>query len=520
MVVHLLRLRLDSIANRVRFGLRPAFQAVVTVLVVLVASILVASLVSLLRSSAPAETAAILTDGGALLLVAFAVFPFAATRPAWTDPRRLAGYGLSIDTAASGLALGGLIGLPTLGVVVLAIGYVRAWGDGAGVAWSAVLSAVLAGATAFLLGLVAATLNAQLTGRRSRQLLIVGGSVVALFLVPLVIDLVRLAMNSGDAPSGLSHGLAWTPFGAAAALPGNVASARTGHVVLGLLVSVATPALLWWAWRSLVRQALTRPQRLAVVHEREGLGWFDLTTATPAGAVAGRSLTYWARDSRYRWSLVVLPFLPLLVVPLGIAGIPWAPLALIPVPLMCLVLGFLPHNDVAYDNTALWMHVASNTTGLADRMGRLAPPLVIGLPVAAVGSIVAAWLHGDPSAFAPEFGVCVALLLSGLGLSSILSAALPYAAVRPGDDPFQQPQTTGGVAGVAQSILFGGALALSVPAGILGIRAVVGGESGLGQAALWVGIGTGVVVLVVGVLIGSRVFSRRAPELLAFALRS
>jgi ABC-2 type transport system permease protein len=33
-------------------------------------------------------------------------------------------------------------------------------------------------------------------------------------------------------------------------------------------------------------------------------------------------------------------------------------------------------------------------------------------------------------------------------------------------------------------------------------------------------VATGLIVLLVGLLIGARIFSRRAPELLAFALRS
>ena len=54
-------------------------------------------------------------------------------------------------------------------------------------------------------------------------------------------------------------------------------------------------------------------------------------------------------------------------------------------PIVCLFLGWTVHNDVAYDNTAFWLHVASDVDGRADRLGRLAPPLAIGLPVAVIG---------------------------------------------------------------------------------------------------------------------------------------
>lgn len=521
MAAQLLRLRLQSIANLMRFGLRTAASTVITILVVVVASIVVSQLASQLRVDPIGEVQALVVGGGALLLVAFLVAPFASTRQAWTAPEALYGYGFGADRVAVGLAIAGAVGLPALSLVILGIGYVRSWGEGPGIAWLAVGAAVLAGITAWLLALVASTLNGMLTARRSRELLVTGVVVVGILVILLVVDLARVLVPGRFHGSGAAAGiLAWTPFGAALALPGHALEGDTGRVVADLVISLVTIAALWLVWRTLVARALSRPEAPARASERTGLGWFDLTTASPAGAVAGRSLTYWARDARYRWSLVILPFLPLLVVPLGIAGIDWATLALVPVPVMCLLLGFIPHNDVAYDNTALWIHISSNTRGLADRLGRLAPPLVIGLPLAVVGSLVAVWLHGDFAAFAPELGVCLSLLLTGLGLASIISAALPYAAVRPGDDPFQQPQSSSSNAGWSQTLMFAGAILFSVPAGWLGVLATVGGRPELGGAAFWTGLGVGVVVLVGGLLIGARVFSTRAPELLAFALRS
>lgn len=521
MVAQLLRLRLLGIANRVRFGLRPAFWTVVILLVVLVVSTAVAALTSQLRFDALGEVQALVVGGGSLLLVAFFVAPFAASTPAWSDPRRLFGYGVGVDQASVGLALAGAVGLPALALVILATGYVRSWSEGPGVAGLAVVAAVLAGVTALLLALVASTLNSVITTRRSRDLLVAGGVLVGILLVPLVIDLVRVMLPGGYRGSGFATAaLGWTPLGAALALPGYAAEGSTGRVVAGFVIALVSIGLLWWAWRTLVGRALHQPLAPAIDDDRVALGWFDFTRGTPAGAVAARSLTYWARDARYRWSLVILPFLPLLVVPLGIAGVNWSLLALVPVPLMCLLLGFLPHNDVAYDNTALWLHIATDTRGLPDRFGRLAPPLVIGIPLSIIGSLVAVWLHGDFSAFGAELGVCVSLLLTGLGLSSVLSAALPYAAVRPGDDPFQQPQQTGTAPAWSQSIMFGGAVLLSVPTGWLAVQAAVQGRMDLTLAAFVTGLVTGVVVLVAGLLIGSRIFSRRAPELLAFALRN
>lgn len=521
MVAELLRLRLHSLANDVRTGPRRWAGSVAAALLVLVASLAVALLVSGLRGADLADVSALVVGGGSLLLLGFAVVPFAVVRPAWSDPRRLATLGVPERQAALGLALGGAVGLPALALVVISTGYVRAWGAGWGVALLAVVAAVLAGVTALLLALVTSTLDAVvLTTRTARRFLIAGAVALALLLVPLVVDAVRTVLP-GDQGSGVLAGaLAWTPFGAALALPGHAAEGDAARVVVDLVIALVGIALLWWAWRLLVARAFLDGPEPDVSEEPSGLGWFEFVRATPTGAVAARSLTYWLRDARYRVSLAIIPFLPLLVLPLGVAGVSWHWLALVPVPVMCLLLGFLPHNDVAYDSTALWLHVVADTSGLADRVGRLVPALLLGAPIVVLGSVVATWVHGDWAVLGSELGVSASLLLCGLGLSSVVSAALPYAAVRPHDDPFQQPQSTGSSAGWAQTAMIGGALLLTLPTAWPAARQVLGLDPDGATTALWTGLGTGVVVLVLGVLVGARVFARRAPELLAFTMRT
>ncbi|WP_314103311.1 ABC transporter permease [uncultured Frigoribacterium sp.] len=521
MVAELLRLRLQTIANTVRHEPRRLLVTVVSILLVLGASLAVSALAGSLRDDPLSDVRALVVGAGSLVVVAYSVLPFARVRPPWSDPRRLAVLGVPEGSAAVGLALGGAVGLPVLALVAVAPGYVRSWGEGQGIASLAVLAVVLAGATAYLASLVAATINSVvLTTRRARQFLVAGGVVVAVLLVPLVIDLVRATLPGGRTSGVVADVLAWTPFGAALALPGHAAVGETGRVVADLVVAVVTLVALWLAWRALVARAFVDQPEPDVADDAAGLGWFEFVRASPTGAVAGRSLTYWMRDARYRMSLVIIPILPLLVVPLGIAGISWHWLALVPVPLMCLILGFLPHNDVAYDSTALWLHVAAGTRGLADRVGRLAPPLLIGVPLVVLGSLVATWLFGDRGALLPEIGVSAGLLLSGLGLSSIVSAAMPYAAVRPHDDPFQQPQAHGSASVTAQVTMIAGAVLATSPSLWFAGRYLLRGQQDADMWSFVTGLAAGVVVLVVGVAIGSRTFTRRAPELLAFTLRS
>src|SRR3546814_2871047 len=133
---------------------------------------------------------------------------------------------------------------------------------------------------------------------------------------------------------------------------------------------------------------------------------------------------------------------------------------------MALFFGWMPHNDVAYDSTAVWMHLASGVRGVADRVGRLVPIILIGVPVLAVAVSVATAIHGRWAVLPALVGVCASLFLSGLGLSSIASAAAPYAVSHPGDSPFQQPQRTGAGGAISQALVLVGALVLDRQRGV------------------------------------------------------
>jgi ABC-2 type transport system permease protein len=190
--------------------------------------------------------------------------------------------------------------------------------------------------------------------------------------------------------------------------------------------------------------------------------------------------------------------------------------ALVPVPFAALFLGWLPHDDLAYDSTAVWMHIASGVRGVSDRVGRLVPVLLVGVPLLAVAIPVATTLHGRWAVLPALTGVCAALFLSGLGLSSISSVVAPYAVSRPGESPFQQPQRTSSVGAVAQGAVMLGALVLSAPVLWCGWLALQG-DTDAAEMALWGGLAIGLGVLLVGITIGAIAFERRGGRLMEFA---
>jgi hypothetical protein len=168
---------------------------------------------------------------------------------------------------------------------------------------------------------------------------------------------------------------------------------------------------------------------------------------------------YWFGDRRYVVNGIIIPFAALVTaVPLLVAGVPPELVALVPVPFAALLLGWLPHDDLAYDSTAVWMHIASGVRGVSDRVGRLVPVLLVGVPLLAVAVPVAISLHGRWAMLPALAGVCASLFLCGLGLSSISSVVSPYAVSRPGESPFQQPQRTSARGGIAQAVVMAGSL--------------------------------------------------------------
>lgn len=486
--------------------------------VLLIAATVVAAVSAAGLADADRLTTAVVTVlAGSAVTLGFAVGPPVTASVDPLDPRRFAVVGPEPRPLAGALLLAGFLSVPVLVVLVLGISLAVAWSAHGAPAVASVASVILGLTTCVLLARVSMALGALVQRpRQSRELMGVYLVAVLVVVVPVGVFLGSLEWR-GAVPSQLASAaeiLAWTPIGAA----WGIALAPTAGAAVGsLVVALVTIALLGLAWFALVTALLTTTRRPAAVRERGGLGWFAILPGTPGGAVAARSLSYWLRDRRYIVNVVVVPIAAVVsTVPLLVAGVPFELAVLLPVPIMALFFGWLPHNDLAYDSTALWMHIASGMRGAPDRIGRLVPVLLIGIPVLAVSLPLAVVAHGRWAILPAMIGVCAALFLAGLGLSSVSSVLAPYAVSRPGDSPFQQPQRTGSGGVVAQGLVMAGAIAAALPSILLTWRAI-GGDTIDAMFAMWVGVGAGGVVLIVGVAVGAALFEHRATRLMEFA---
>lgn len=523
MVAHLLRLRLDTVLNVRR---RPvpvviAMAAVVVMLVVLAIALTLA--IASLRSTTPEIAHVSLIVVGSALSLGFFLIPLVFGADGAMDPRRFVLFGIRPRPLAFALFAAGAPSLPLFLLFVLLMAQVEAWDRGPGSVALALVTLVLVLAQCALAARVGAGLaSAFLSARRRRE--VVSGLFALLVAVaaPLLLVIGTIDWETRGLPivRRLAAVLTWTPLGAAWSLPGGVLIGRGADTVGKILIVFASLAALWAVWELTVRYLLARPDRETQRRQSRSLGWFDRFPGTRTGAIAARSTSYWVRDARYGLALAAIPVAPLIMVAaLLIGGVSPAVVLWIPVPIMCLFIGWMLHNDLAFDSSAFWVHVSADVSGLSDRLGRLAPAMLLGVPLAIGGSAVSVAIAGRWDALPGLLGLSLGILLIGFGISSVTSAAAPYATVHPGDSPFAQPQAAGAGGSVVQSLSFAATLVLIIPV----IALVLLGETQSPSwhwAALGAGLVLGLGVLVGGVFWGAKVVDRSAPELLAFTLRN
>ncbi|WP_311260354.1 hypothetical protein [Microbacterium sp. WCS2018Hpa-9] len=517
MAAHVLRLRAALLIGSLR-GERRVRTLVMLAVVVVLTAVVCAAVLSL--DDAPVAVArTVIVLGSAALLLGFLVGPILVGAVDQLDPRRFAVFGVDERQMPWILALASFVSVPSLALIavnisvcIVAIRLGAPWFVAVLVSFVSLLSTILSAR-------IGMAVNALLLPeRRSRELTALFALAVIVIAFPVAVFLASLKWD-GQVPAAvasLTATIGFTPLAAASRFLFSFATDDvTGNWISGI-VALVTAVVLWAAWSWLVRRLLTTTERPVTSRERSGLGWFGLLPSNAFGAIASRSLVYWLRDRRYIMNLIVVPVAgALTVLPLLVAGVPLEIAALVPVPVMALFFGWLPHNDVAYDSTALWTHVASGVRGIPDRLGRLVPVMLVAVPVLAIAvPLTLLWID-DWRLLLPLTGLGASLLLSALGFSSIVSVIAPYAVSRPGDSPFQQPQrpTSHGAYGPAAAFL--GAIVVSVPTIWLLVLTMIEGSQ-FAPATFWAGLATGIAVFAIGVGVGGRIFEHEGERLMEF----
>ena len=517
MVAHLLRLKITLLRNGVR---RSPWQLVGLGLGALyalgVVGLAVAGLVFLRGADAGlAQTVVVL--GGAAALLGWAIIPVAASAADMTlDPARFTTLAVPMPQLLTGLALGGLIGIPGIATSLVALATVVTWSRSVPAAVGALVGAALGVLSCVLLSKVVTTATAGLaSSRRFKDASSVAFLIPLVLLGPILAGIAQGIARSGGFLAELAGALSWTPAGAAWSLGGELAAGHYGAGALKLVLALLTLAALAACWKVLLQRALVTPPSAGGTKRRaRGLGLFSLFPATPTGAVAARCLTYWVRDPRYAGALVVVPLLPVLLLfqanQTGSFG-----MLLFVGPLTAFLLAWSICSDVSYDNTAFALHLSTGVRGIADRLGRALACLLFALPVVLAFSILPFLFSGDWPRLPGLLGLSLGILFSGMGLSSVVSARYTVAVPLPGDSPFKKPP--GNVAQTA-AVQFGGMgvlLLLVAPEIALVAAQSLTGSAVPGWINLAIGPLLGLAVFVAGVRLGGKWLDARGPELLA-----
>jgi ABC-2 type transport system permease protein len=475
---------------------------------------------------------------GLLLSLAAFLIPLIAVRAELIDPRALRGYGLRRPSVGAGLLLLTLVG-PGAVLIPVAFAPLLTWsGAGRPIAWIAAVLLVVQGVLSARLG---TALGAGLRHHPVASALVRIGALAALAggVVTLVAHLAPwlgslapgstwstwlafvLVLAPLRAPA-VSEAVGAVPAAALWRAPLGAESGDLGAALAELGAGILLILVLAVLWGFAVNAGFRATARISRIRAARVPGWFRRLPAGQTGAIAARSFISWRRDPRYRVVLVTLPIVAGgILAAMWMAAVPLPVAALAPLPVILLLVSWASlHNDVAMDSSAVWLHLAAQTRGVSDRLGRLLPVLVLGGIIAVVGVPLTVWAYGDLRITPAVAGVAIAVLLGGAGISSLFAVRFPYPTTRPGDPPFQQPQVPGSAGGAIQiaSVLL--IVIVASPALAASGLWLAGVPGPWNWVALACGAATGVAMLAVGVRVGGALFDRRAPDLLAFTMRN
>ena len=464
----------------------------------------------------------VITAAGGVLTLVWVLAPlFVAGVDTTLDPQRFAPFPLSTRQIMVALAAGGLTGVPGLATLLAGVGTLAAWFH-----WPVALIAAI---VCVPLGVLVCVLASQLItalaaggggSRRTRELASIAIFAVLVLAGPIAVGVTQLARLASTATTpfggiaGVIEGVSWTPIAAAWAAPGDLASGAVASGVLKLAIALATVVALWYLWRWSLVQQIAHPAQRRVNRVAAGtLGWFGRMPTGGVGATWARSLTSWTRDPRYLRQLLIVPLFPVIVLFYSRFELS-SPFFAFSATIVAFLLGVVPYADVSYDGSAFATVLQTGIRGRDDRLGRLLGAAGVGVPAIVVVALVTVALSGRWDLLAAVLGSSLGLLLTGYAACAVSSALIVVPVPASGDNPFKRVPGASFSMFLSFFALWIGTAILAAPEIVLAIFAAVTGDALLGWLALAVGLVLGVVLAIVGVAVGGRVFDRNGSVLL------
>ena len=309
--------------------------------------------------------------------------------------------------------------------------------------------------------------------------------------------------------------VAWTPLGALFAVPMDLAEGRVLTALLRALIGAATIVVVWLWWRRSIDLSLT-----SALSGDASSGDTKVSPLVPRfvpntafGAVMGKSLRYWRRDTRYLAALGLYPVMIIFFVAMGFTLPESRPGMLAMTILMCGMSGMSLSNEIGFDGPAGWVNIVTGLPARANLLGRIAAMAVLMVPGVLVVTIVIPLLYGMPELLPMTMMGALGTMICGWGFSTVVGTLLPYPSSPPGTNPMKDKSASSSNAMIAMTVAMLGVFVPLLPAIGVGIWGAVVGSVALTILAGVLALVAGVVVFLVGLRISVVRLEARYPDL-------
>ena len=470
--------------------------------------------------------------GAVTVLVWFLIPVFAFGLDDTLDPRAFALFPRSAKELQPGMFAAAALSLPSI-FTLLAIGIATAFellwlivfGQGAG--W--IVLGALALIPANLAGLALCLLlprawfahsASRTSSRKGRELggilgfMVMFGAIYAFSLTAQRIEDLDTAWVREQLPRAVDV-LAWTPLGALFSVPMDLAEGRVLTALLRALIGAATIVVVWLWWRRSIDLSLTSALTGDASSGQAKVSPLvpRFVPVGPCGAVMGKALRYWRRDTRYLAALGIYPVVIVFFVAMGFITPEARPMMLGMAVFMCAMTGLSVSNEFGFDGPASWVNIVTGLPARANLLGRIAAIAVLMVPAVVVITIGLPLLFGLPHLIPMTLLGALGAMLAGWGTSMVAGVMLPYPSSPPGTNPMKDKSASSSNAmlsmGISMVAVF---VPMLLPLGV-GIWGAVTDSLVLITVAGALALVIGVVVLLVGLRIASVRLEARYPDI-------
>ncbi|MGP5625207.1 hypothetical protein [Brachybacterium alimentarium] len=433
------------------------------------------------------------------------------------DPRRFALYPRSAKELQPGMFAAAALSLPsifTVLAVAIATAFEVLWlvvfGQGAGWIVAAVVLLIPANLAGIALCLLLprawfAHSASRASSRSGRE---IGGIIGMLVMFAAIygfsLSMQKVAEIDVDFVQrwlpGVVDVLAWTPFGAFFAVPMDLAEGHALRALLRAVIGIATFALMWQWWRRSLDASLT-----SALTGDASSGTTKVSSLVPRfvkpsafGAVLGKSLRYWRRDTRYLAAVGIYPLIIVFFVAMGLMLPESRPMMLAMTVFMCGLSGISLCNEIGFDGPSGWVNITANLPARANMLGRVAAIAVIMVPAVVVVTVAMPLLYGMGHLVPLVVLASLGTMVTGWGAAVAVAAILPYPASSPGTNPMKDKSASSANAMLTMAIAMAAVFVPQIPTIILAIWGLVVGSEMLLLVAGLVSVVVGVVAFLVG----------------------